>query len=70
LVQQVVLHETPDEISWPWTMSGAYTSKSAYLPRFTRSYRSFDGNSIWSAHAERKHKFFGWLLVRSKIRSF
>ncbi|RLN08920.1 putative ribonuclease H protein [Panicum miliaceum] len=33
------------------------------------TYSSFDGGSIWRAHTEGegKQKFFGWLLVQSKI---
>ena len=54
LVQQVVLTDRNDEISWSWSADGAYSSKLAYLARFTGSYATFQGNDIWKAHAEGK----------------
>jgi hypothetical protein len=41
--------------------------KSAYNAQFMGSYSQFNGNSIWKAEAEGKHKFFAWLLVQCKI---
>lgn len=67
LVQQVSLNEQEDQISWRWTANAAYSSKSAYLVQFNGSYGSFQGNYIWKAHAEGKHKFFAWQLIQSKI---
>ena len=57
LVQQVVLTDRSDEISWRWTADGAYSSKSAYLAQFTGSFSTFQGCGVWKAHAEGKHKF-------------
>ena len=54
LVQQVVLTDRNDEIGWSWSADGAYSSKLAYLARFTGSYATFQGNDIWKAHAEGK----------------
>jgi len=67
LVQQAVLTDNTDEISWRWSADGAYSSKSAYLAQFPGSFAAFQGNDIWKAQAEGKHKFFAWLLVQSKI---
>ena len=67
LVQQVVLTDRSDEISWRWTADGAYSSKSAYLAQFIGSFSTFQGCGVWKAHAEGKHKFFAWLLVQNKI---
>jgi hypothetical protein len=66
-VQQIQLTDAPDQIVWRWTANGAYTTKSAYLAQMKGTYCSFDADAIWHAHAERKHIFFAWLLVRNKI---
>jgi len=58
LVQQVQLTDGTDEIRWRWTADGIYTSKSAYLAQFNGSYSTYNGNDLWKAQAEGKHKFF------------
>lgn len=63
LVQDVQLNDQEDNIVWKWTGHGSYTSKSAYLAQL----KGFDAKAIWHAHAEGKQKYFGWLLVQSKI---
>jgi len=67
LVQQVQLTDGTDEIRWRWTADGIYTSKSAYLAQFNGSYSTYNGNDLWKAQAEGKHKFFSWLLLQTKI---
>jgi mannosylglycoprotein endo-beta-mannosidase len=67
LVHDFQLSEQPDGMRWRWTINGEYSSKSAYRAQLQGSYFSFDVDSIWKAHAESKHKFFGWLLVQSKL---
>ena len=66
-MQQVQLTDRADELSWRWSSNDAYISKSAYLAQLKGTHYSFDAQSIWRAHAEGKHRFFGWLLVQSKI---
>jgi hypothetical protein len=76
--QQIQLVDRPDEIIWRWTANGCYTSKSAYLAQLKgayctfdaqlkETYCTFDAKAVWSAHAEGKYRFFGWLLMQSKI---
>jgi hypothetical protein len=49
---QVHLSDEPDAISWRWTSSGTYTSKSAYTVQFHGSFCSFNTKAIWKASAE------------------
>jgi hypothetical protein len=67
MLQRVHLSNVPDYIRWRWTASGTYSSKSAYRIQFQDSFSSFNTTTLWSAHAEGKHKFFTWLLVQSKV---
>ncbi|WVZ49014.1 hypothetical protein U9M48_000396 [Paspalum notatum var. saurae] len=67
LLQEVQLSNQDDCIRWKWTAEGTYSSKSSYLAQFRGSFCSFQGNAIWNAHAEDKHKFFMWLLVQAKV---
>ncbi|WVZ62397.1 hypothetical protein U9M48_012153 [Paspalum notatum var. saurae] len=67
LVQAVYLSDAEDTIRWKWTADGVYSSKSAYLVQFNGFVRSSNAKFIWRAHAEGKHKFFGWLLAQAKI---
>jgi hypothetical protein len=67
LLQDVQLNGQPDAIRWRWTVDGVYTAKSAYDIQFKGTYCSFFQQHIWKAQAEGKHRFFGWLLVQSKI---
>ena len=61
------LTQQPDEIVWRWTADGVYTAKSAYNIQFQGIFTTFDGRTLWKAHAEGKHKFFTWLLLHSKL---
>ena len=67
LVQEVQLNNKPDSITWKWTSDGNYTAKSAYNVQFLGSYSHFNGESIWKAESEGKHKFFAWLMVQCKL---
>jgi hypothetical protein len=67
LLQDVQLTQDSDQITWHWTTSGAYTSKSAYRVQFLGSFNTFDSKAIWQAKVEGKHNFFGWLLIQCKI---
>jgi hypothetical protein len=66
-VQERQSTEEPEKIQWRWTADGNYTTKSAYNAQFLGSFSTFNGNSIWKAETEGKHKFFAWLLVQCKI---
>jgi hypothetical protein len=65
--KNVQLNTAPDEIRWRWTADGMYTSKLAYRIQSQGSFCSFNAKALWSANAEGKHKFFGWLLLQRKI---
>jgi hypothetical protein len=67
LVTQTQLGEEEDTITWRWTASGEYSTKSAYLAQFNGSHSTFQATALWQAHAEGKHKFFAWLLVQTKL---
>ncbi|RCV36165.1 hypothetical protein SETIT_7G297800v2 [Setaria italica] len=62
LVQNVHFSDQEDKIKWKWTADGSYTSRSTYIARLNGTYSTFDGEAVWQAHAEGKHKFFAWLL--------
>ena len=66
-VQNVQLTQQPDVIVWKWTANGMYTAKSAYNIQLQGVFSTFDGRTLWKAHAEGKHKFFMWLLLQAKI---
>lgn len=66
-VQGLQLTREPDQIKRDWTTDGLYTAKSAYVAQFHGTYSTFEGDHIWKAEAEGKHKFFAWLLVQSRI---
>lgn len=66
LLQSVLLSQLLDDIIWNWTSSGSYSSKSAYLGQFQGSVVYNDFNSLWSAPAEPKMRFFGWLVLHQK----
>jgi len=67
LVHGLQLTDEQDQIKWRWAADGIYTAKSAYNMQFHGSFSTFKGDSIWHAEAEGKHRFFGWLLIQSKI---
>lgn len=67
LVQEIQFNDQEDTITWRWTPTGQYTTKSAYEAQFAGTYTTVDADTIWKAHIEAKHKFFAWLLVQSKI---
>jgi len=35
--------------------------------QYIKTFCNFDAQAIWRAHAEGKHRFFAWLLVKEKI---
>jgi hypothetical protein len=66
LLQLVSLSQDPNDITWNWTESGAYITKSAYLFQFEGSFATNDFVSLWKCPAEQKMKFFGWLVLHQK----
>jgi hypothetical protein len=67
LMQNVQLvPSVPDDIRWRFSSNGIYTSKSAYLLQFQGTFATTDFMKIWSALAEPKHHFLGWLILHQK----
>ncbi len=67
LIQNVQLFPSlPDDILWKFSSNGIYTSKSAYLLQFQGIFATTDFAKIWSAPAEPKHRFLGWLILHQK----
>jgi hypothetical protein len=66
MIQNVQLHQNPDDITWNLSESGVYSCKSAYLYQFEGSFTSIDFKSVWKTPAEPKMKFLGWLILHQK----
>jgi hypothetical protein len=62
-----LVHNTPDIIKWKFTMSGQYTTQSAYQAQFWGSTCMNFNNIIWRAWAPPKCKFFSWLAVQNRV---
>jgi hypothetical protein len=63
------IHLTPgirDSIVWRWTTDDTYSTRLAYRMQFKGSYKGFQSNLMWEAHADNKCKVFAWILVREK----
>jgi hypothetical protein len=62
-----LMHNTPDLIKWKFTMSGQYTTQSAYQAQFYGSTCRNFNSIIWRAWAPPKCKFFSWLAVQNRV---
>jgi hypothetical protein len=67
MVNNVSLTDQPDAIAWRFTAHGRYTASSAYDVQFIGSYADLDWQSVRSAQAENKCRFFCWLLLQNKL---
>jgi hypothetical protein len=55
--------QTADTITWRFTASGSYTSRSAYAIQFAGSFADYEWDKIWNAKVENKCKLFCWLIL-------
>jgi hypothetical protein len=55
----------PDTISWIWTSSGCYSTKSARQAQFIGAFHRFSTPKVWKA--EPKCTMFSWLVLHGKI---
>jgi hypothetical protein len=56
-----------DRFSWPWTESGMFSTKSAYLAMCHGSEYFRMAEAIWSAKAPLKCQIFMWLAVLHRL---
>jgi hypothetical protein len=66
-VRAVLLSDQPDDIQWRLAGSGQYSSRSAYNVQFHGSFADHDWQRVWKTKAENKCKFFGWLILQSRL---
>jgi hypothetical protein len=67
-LNDVVLTEEKDAISWKWTTSGEYTIASTYDIQFLGTFPMFNNaTTIWKAKIEAKCRFFTWIAVWKKV---
>jgi hypothetical protein len=59
--------ESDDQITWRWTQTGEYTTKSAYHIQFRGRTKTRNISQIWKAKTEPKCRFFAWILLHKKI---
>ena len=58
---------TPDKITWKWTVSGEYTASSAYRAQFLGSIKMRLKPLIWKPWAPQKCKFFAWQITKNRV---
>jgi hypothetical protein len=66
-VQQVVLGEAPDTVTWKFSASGTYTAKSAYQAFFLGRVRAMEATDLWSAGAPLQHKLHMWFAMKNRL---
>jgi len=67
LVDDLVLQPTvPDQHKWKLSISGTYSSRSAYNAFFFGSIRSAPWKRIWRSWAPLRCKFFVWLAINNR----
>jgi hypothetical protein len=59
--------DVEDQITWRWTQTGEYTTKSAYHIQFQGRTKTRNIGTIWKAKTEPKCRFFAWILLHRKI---
>lgn len=61
------LGQQRDTITWKLTLTGEYTTKSAYRVQFLGAAKSFFNETIWKCWAPPKCKFFAWLVMQNRV---
>lgn len=68
-INNTVLRDESDRVSWKWTADGEFSSKSAYLIQFQGCIRAGFGNFIWKSDAPGKCKIFAWLAMLGRCNT-
>ncbi|EEC84113.1 hypothetical protein OsI_30439 [Oryza sativa Indica Group] len=61
-----LLVNTEDKIEWTQTTDGLYSARSAYHAQFFGTERNKSFKMIWTAEAQSKQRFLGWLILHQK----
>jgi hypothetical protein len=56
----------PDTVSWKWTPSGKFTSRTAYKAFFFGRTALPGAAEVWNAFAPFKYQFHAWLALRNR----
>ena len=68
LLQGVVLMPgQQDTISWKWTATGTYVTRSAYKIQFQGATLPFHDTFFWKANVELKVRFFTWTALYGRL---
>jgi hypothetical protein len=65
-LNEVVLNEGPDEVSWKWSKNKMFSVKSIY-EHLTKDDRGSNHRSIWKTKIPAKIKTFMWLIEQGVI---
>jgi hypothetical protein len=65
-LNDVVLNDEKDTITWKWISSGKYSAASAYEAQFLGAFSQFRVCTIWQAKTEAKCRFFVRLALLGK----
>jgi hypothetical protein len=68
-INNTVLREESDRVSWKWTANGEFSSKSAYLIQFQGCISAGFSNFIWKSDAPGKCKIFAWLAMLGRCNT-
>jgi hypothetical protein len=66
-LQAFDLSHREDEITWKFSLTGSYSSKSAYKMQYAGTFSDFEWAEIWNTKLENKCKIFSWLILQNKL---
>ena len=66
-MQQVLLNDREDEITWICTSNGCYSAKLAYNIQFITRIAMPQLGLVWKLKAEPKTRFFIWTLLENRL---
>lgn len=66
MYQVTLSQEVDDKIKWTQNANGIYFTKSAYLAQIHGAKRNVSFKIMWSAEAQSKQRFLGWLILHQK----
>jgi hypothetical protein len=68
LVREVQFSDAQDEINWPLTQDGKYSTRSAYTAQFLGFFADNNWGRLWTVKAENKCKVWAWLILQNKLK--